>query len=59
MMGHREHLKGGWEWDAFTSWRYVTKLDRAWIKRAFRRRVRRAARARLAKQEIKAEVTDG
>lgn len=47
MMGHRERLKGGWEWDAFTGWRRVMNADWAGIKRRARRRVRRAARARL------------
>lgn len=47
MMGYREHLRGGWEWDAFTAWRHVTNANRAWIKRRFRRRVRRRARVEL------------
>jgi hypothetical protein len=46
-------LKGGDEWDAFTSWRKVThwsagQLRR--IKQRFNRRIRRAERQRL-KQE--------
>ena len=45
MMGYREKMKGGDEYDAFTGWRRVIKWsrgERAKIKRAFRRRVRRA-----------------
>lgn len=49
MMGHRERLRDGWEWDAFTEWRRVLNLDRADIKRRFRRRVRRRTRVQLTR----------
>lgn len=47
MMGWRERLVGGDEYDAFTGWRRVCIWragERAKIKRAFRRRVRRLAK---------------
>jgi hypothetical protein len=49
MMGHREKLKGGDEWDAFTGWRNVMRyLDRPRVKHAikkkFSRRVRKEAK---------------
>jgi hypothetical protein len=45
--GHREPLKGGDEWDAFTRWRRVVSWARgelARVKRRFARRVRRQGR---------------
>lgn len=52
-MGHREKLKGGDEWDAFTGWRRVVPwspgaLRR--VKRRFNRRIRRAVRMGLRRQ---------
>ena len=47
MMGWRERMVGGDEYDAFTGWRRVCIWragERARIKRAFRRRVRRLAK---------------
>lgn len=45
MMGYREKLKNGLEYDAFSGWRRVIKWargERMKIKKAFRRRIRRA-----------------
>jgi hypothetical protein len=50
MMGHREPLKGGDEYDAFTPWRKVCCWGKGTvhkIKHAFHRRVRRTCRATL------------
>lgn len=50
MMGHREPLKNGAEWDAFTGWRRFLHWKRgalAKIKAQFNRRARREARRAL------------
>jgi len=50
MMGHREKLKGAFEYDAFTGWRRVVKWqksERSKIKRQFRRRIRRVQKSGL------------
>lgn len=50
MMGHKEPMKGGAEFDAFSRWRkhlHWTRGHLAWIKKHFNRRVRREARAAL------------
>jgi hypothetical protein len=47
MMGHREKLKSGNEWDFLTrAKRFYRKRAgfRAWVKRTFNKRVRRDAR---------------
>lgn len=44
MMGHKEKLKGGDEYDAFTNWRKVVAMnhgERSKIKRRFNKRQRR------------------
>jgi len=41
MMGHREKMKGGDEWDAFTGWRKWFNIHRHPIKKAASRRYRR------------------
>lgn len=51
MMGHKERMKGGDEYDCFTSWRdacYPPKRG-GWhrIKKMFSRRVRRSIRRKL------------
>jgi hypothetical protein len=56
MMGHRETLKGGCEYDAFTDWRKVLHWqpgELRKIKRGFNQRVRRKERRRL--QQYKSE----
>ena len=55
MMGHREKIKGGDEYDAFTNWRRVLCYTRRpgvtkSIKAKFSRRVRR---------ELKVELREG
>jgi len=50
-MGHREKMKGGPEYDAFTGWKKVLNWRpgvRAWIKRKFWKRQRMNAKAALA-----------
>ena len=54
MMGHREPLKGGDEYDVFTGWRKVLKYtSRAgvcrWVKAKFNRRMRREAKSEIRK----------
>lgn len=47
MMGHREPLKNGTEWDAFTGWRRFLRWKRGvlrQIKTKFNRRIRREAK---------------
>lgn len=54
MMGHRERMKGGDEWDAFTGWRrwYYWRAGKLHhIKKKFSRRVRREAKESLRKGE--------
>ena len=49
-MGHREKVRGGVEWDAFTGWRKVLSKRSGrnrWIKDHFMRRVRRQIRRAL------------
>lgn len=41
MMGQRQELKGGDEYDSLTDWRHCSRIKRAIIKRRYRRRVRR------------------
>jgi hypothetical protein len=41
MMGHREKLKNGDEYDTFTSWRKLVRLRTHKIKKLFARRIRR------------------
>lgn len=46
MMGHREELKGGDEWDVFSAWRhFIAKYKKPGkvkkVKRLFNRRIRR------------------
>ena len=53
MMGHHEKLKGGDEYDAFTSWRRVIAwngITRSQFKKRFNRRIRRDRKMEL-KQE--------
>lgn len=53
-MGHREKMKGGVEYDAFTSWKKVLKWNpgvRAWIKRKFWKRQRAETRHTLEKKD--------
>ena len=56
-MGHRESMKGGDEFDAFTRWRHLlcvfhnnTGLRKA-MKRKFNKRVRRKARTAMRAEE--------
>ena len=53
MMGHRDTLKGGGEWDVTTKWRklLVCAGRPGWC-RYYKRKINRRAR-RLAKQEIR------
>ena len=49
MMGHKERLVGGREWDAFTRWRkYLLSFSRTHvakkIKQSYNRRIRRKVR---------------
>ncbi len=41
MMGQREKLKGGDEYDSLTDWRHCIRIARAIVKRRYRRRIRR------------------
>lgn len=53
MMGHREKLKGGDEYDALTPWhRFLAwnSTPRSEIKKRFRRRVRRSKKVELRKE---------
>lgn len=53
MMGHREPLKGGDEWDVFTGWRKVLKYTaRAGVCRAIKTKFNRRQR-RESKEEIR------
>lgn len=50
MMGHKEKLRGGDEWDAFTDWRKVVKMQRGELsktKKRFNKRQRREAKRLL------------
>ena len=40
MMGQREKLKGGDEYDSLTDWRHCIRIARAIIKRRYRRQDR-------------------
>lgn len=55
MMGHREPMKGGEEYDAFTKWRHVLRRPRGggWhrIKQKFWRRIRAEIRRALRTEE--------
>lgn len=60
MMGHREELKGGFEWDAFTGWRRVHNWNpgvRRYIKARFNRRVRREAKE-VTKKDAERNTSD-
>lgn len=46
MMGQRERLKGGDEYDALTDWRHCSRIARAIVKRRYRRRIRREQKIR-------------
>lgn len=51
MMGHREKLKGGLEFDALTGWRRFYKFkagERKYAKNKLTRRVRREVKAKLS-----------
>jgi hypothetical protein len=55
MMGHRERLVDGDEYDALTRakrWRKWRPGVRAWIKRKFSKRARRLARSDSAQHEL-------
>lgn len=41
MMGQRQELKGGDEYDSLSDWRHCIRTARAIIKRRYRRRIRR------------------
>jgi len=50
MMGHREQMVGGAEFDAFTRWRRFLHWKpgmRRWIKRHFWKRIRQHTRQQL------------
>jgi len=56
MMGHREPLKGGAEWDVLTGWRKVyAYTDKPGvcksIKRGYNKRIRRQATMQIRQQE--------
>ncbi|MDK1490502.1 hypothetical protein QN219_10570 [Sinorhizobium sp. 7-81] len=57
MMGHREKLKGGDEWDAFTGWRKVMcYLDRPRVKHSIKKKFSRRVR-KDAKKTIEEKLT--
>jgi hypothetical protein len=47
MMGHREKMKGGDEYDCFGAWRKWVHIKSHEVKTLFSRRIRRAQKQRL------------